>query len=155
MQFSTRNLFLFLFYFSALSHLLFHFLVLYSEKTSFIWHTIGERQLSPKKYDLAILGDSQLMSGIHPAILSKLLIGKGKKLDILYYPRPSEQPEGIYRLLWDLNELNYYFKNWFLKFPHRLTNVSRNISEPIIFFDRAVGHSKIINSIDYLKLLIC
>ncbi len=104
MHFSKRNLFLFLIFFSILSHLLFHCLVSYSEKTSFIWHTIGERKISPKKYDLAILGDSQLMSGVHPAILSKMLTEKGKSLDILYYPRPSEQPEGIYKLLLDFKK---------------------------------------------------
>ncbi|MBK6604452.1 MAG: hypothetical protein IPG24_02985 [Leptospiraceae bacterium] len=117
MHFSKRNLFLFLIFFSALSHLLFRFLVLYSEKTSFIWHTIGTRVISPKEYDLAILGDSQLMSGIHPNILNKLLKENGKQTDILYYPRPSEQPEGIYKLLID-------FKNSGIKIKTLVVNVS-------------------------------
>ncbi len=104
-------------FFSILSNLLFRYLVYYSEKTSFIWHTIGERKIPAKKYDLAILGDSQLMSGIHPAILSKMLIEKGNPLDILYYPRPSEQPEGIYKLLLD-------FKNSGIEIKTLIVNIS-------------------------------
>ena len=90
MHFSKRNLILFIIFFSFLSHLLFPFLVFYSEKTSFIWHTIGSRVIPKKEYDLAILGDSQIMSGIHPNVLSLQLKENGKPLDILYYPRPSE-----------------------------------------------------------------
>ncbi len=117
MHFSKRNLILFIIFFSFLSHLLFPFLVFYSEKTSFIWHTIGSRVIPKKEYDLAILGDSQIMSGIHPNVLSLQLKENGKPLDILYYPRPSEQPEGIYKLLLD-------FHNSEIKVKTLLVNIS-------------------------------
>lgn len=106
MHFSKRNLFLFLIFFSILSHILFDYLVLYSEKTSFIWHKIGKRNLIAKNYDLIILGDSQIMSGLHPTLFKELLAANGKSMDILYYPRPSEQPEGIYKLLLDFKKAN-------------------------------------------------
>jgi hypothetical protein len=57
------------------------------------------------------------MSGIHPAILSKMLAEKGNPLDILYYPRPSEQPEGIYKLLLD-------FKNSGIEIKTLIVNIS-------------------------------
>jgi hypothetical protein len=74
--------------------LFFNFLAEYSEKTSFIWHLISERKLNVDTYDLVITGDSQVMSGIDPTLLSKNISKSNFK--ILYYPRPSEQPEGIY-----------------------------------------------------------
>ncbi|MBP7282772.1 MAG: hypothetical protein KBA66_14410 [Leptospiraceae bacterium] len=106
MHFSKRNLILFLILFSIFSHFLFRYLVFYSEKTSFIWEKIGKRNLVSKNYDLIILGDSQIMSGLHPSLLNQLLAAKGKSMDILYYPRPSEQPEGIYKILQDFKKAN-------------------------------------------------
>ena len=110
MHFSKNKLILFLIFFSILSQILYRVLVKYSEKTSYIWHTIGKREFTPKEYDLAILGDSQLMSGIHPKILQNLLSEKGTPSDILYYPRPSEQPEGIYKSLLEFEKSKVKFK---------------------------------------------
>lgn len=110
MHFYRLNLLLYLFFISLLSFFLFHQLVLYTEKTSFIWYEIGKRNIQPQKYDVAILGDSQLMSGVHPLFLKKLLQEKNKPSDILYYPRPSEQPEGIYNMLLQFKKKEIEFK---------------------------------------------
>lgn len=110
MYFSKRNLILFLILFSILSHLLFSYLVLYTDKSSFIWYKTGKRNLISKEYDMIILGDSQIMSGVHPTILTQLLNEKGKPMDILYYPRPSEQPEGIFKLLQQFKKSNIHSK---------------------------------------------
>lgn len=110
MHFSKRNLFFFIILFSIISNFLFHFFIPYTEKTSFLWYKIGERSIESKTYDLAILGDSQLMSGVHPSILKKQLQEKNQNWDILYYPRPSEQPEGIYQLLLQFEKANIKIK---------------------------------------------
>lgn len=98
---------LFLFFFLiVLSHFLYHKLVVYSEKTSYIWYEIENRSIPKKHYDLLIMGDSQIMSGLHPTYLEKKFRKKGKNFEILYYPRPSEQAEGILNTLLKLEKMN-------------------------------------------------
>ncbi|HMV41060.1 MAG TPA: hypothetical protein PK079_02500 [Leptospiraceae bacterium] len=111
MHFSKTKLILFVIFFSITSHLIFNSIILYTEKTSFIWNQIGNRKIEPKTYDLAILGDSQLMSGVHPTLLKKYLQTESKDWEILYYPRPSEQPEGIYQLLHQFEKSDVKIKN--------------------------------------------
>lgn len=90
-----------------LNHFLYFVLISYVEKTSYLWHLISNREIKEKDYTYLILGDSQVMSGIHPKFLKELLTEESK---ILYYPRPSEQAEGIYLLLKKFYSEGYRFK---------------------------------------------
>ncbi|MBE7410663.1 MAG: hypothetical protein HS129_01145 [Leptospiraceae bacterium] len=70
-------------------------LTVYVERTSFIWSEISKRKIPKKNIDLLILGDSQITSGISPTHLKKELQKLKKDFHFFYYPRPSEQPEGM------------------------------------------------------------
>ncbi len=97
-DFDKRKIFLFLILlcaFSLFSNFLFNFLSVYTEKTSFIWNEISKRKVPQKKINLLILGDSQITSGIHPDLLRNEIRKSNQNFDLFYYPRPSEQPEGI------------------------------------------------------------
>lgn len=88
-----------------LSKLSFHYLLSYAELSSFLWSILNKREIKQNKYDVLILGDSQILSGLHP-----LLLEKKTQKKILYFPRPSEQPEGIYLLLQDFQKKGFVFK---------------------------------------------
>ena len=90
-----------------LNHLLYPFLIYSVEKTSFIWTLIKSRKLTTKEYDYLFLGDSQIMSGISPDYFQKLSNDNSK---ILFYPRPSEQIEGILFLLENFYNEGFRFK---------------------------------------------
>jgi len=113
------NFFVFVFFFLFL-HLISEFLGLmltdYVERTSFIWNEISRREIPTKKFDLLILGDSQITSGINPGYLKEGLQKTKKDFDLFYYPRPSEQPEGVLILTRE-------FKKKF-DFRHLLVNIS-------------------------------
>ncbi len=85
----------FLLSFLTFGHLLNYFFIPYSDKSSFIWANLSEKKIPKSEIDILILGDSQVLSGIMPLELQKEF--RDKK--IFYYPRPSEQPEGIYYFL--------------------------------------------------------
>lgn len=80
---------------------LFPFLVPFQEKNSFLYdrlskmdsslYTESESSRSQKLAPILFLGDSQILSGIHPKELEKRL---GRP--IWFLPRPSEQPEGMF-----------------------------------------------------------
>ncbi|UPY78400.1 hypothetical protein FH581_005920 [Leptospira weilii] len=80
---------------------LFPFLVPFQEKNSFLYdrlskmdsslYTESESARSQKLAPILFLGDSQILSGIHPKELEKRL-----GLPIWFLPRPSEQPEGMF-----------------------------------------------------------
>jgi hypothetical protein len=102
-----KKFFVFLGFLLFLNHFLYFVLISYVEKTSYLWHLISKREILEKDYTYLILGDSQVMSGIHPKLLKAFLIEETK---ILYYPRPSEQAEGIYLLLKKFYAEGYRFK---------------------------------------------
>lgn len=116
------KIFLFFILLILVNNLLYPFLIPYTEKTSFIWNEIENRKFSNKEFDLLILGDSQVMSGIHPSLLEQ-----ETNLKILFYPRPSEQVEGIYF------NLKKFYDNGF-KFKKVIVNFSEisNSKNPIL-----------------------
>ncbi len=71
----------------------------YLEKSSFVWEILKNKRPNQKNIDLLILGDSQILSGVHPKLLEIAATQKRKFLTYFYYPRPSEQLEGIYHFL--------------------------------------------------------
>jgi hypothetical protein len=85
----------FLLSFLTFGHLLNYFFIPYSDKSSFIWANLSEKKIPKSEIDILILGDSQVLSGVMPLELQTEF--RNKK--IFYYPRPSEQPEGIYYFL--------------------------------------------------------
>ncbi len=93
------------------NHLFYKYLLTYTEKTSYIWSEINNREIPVGEYDLLILGDSQVMSGIHPLKLSN-----ETNLKILFYPRPSEQVEGIYFHLKNFYKKGFKFKKILVNF---------------------------------------
>ncbi len=87
--------------FVSFQFFLFPFLVPFQEKNSFLYdrlskmdsslYTESESSRSQKLAPILFLGDSQILSGIHPKELEKRL---GRP--IWFLPRPSEQPEGMF-----------------------------------------------------------
>ncbi|MCC6447768.1 MAG: hypothetical protein IT215_03695 [Chitinophagaceae bacterium] len=95
---TIRNFFFLLFFLLlniVISHLFYSFFLRYIDKSAYLWHASSKREDYKKEYDFFFLGDSQLMSGIDPNLLENRL-GKDR---FLYFPRPSDQPEGIYTFL--------------------------------------------------------
>ncbi len=73
----------------------------YLETSSAYWSVFQDHKGRPnqsKKIDgsILVLGDSQIISGITPTLISKW--EKSKFNQIIYLPRPSEQPEGMLSL---------------------------------------------------------
>lgn len=77
----------------------------YSDVSSFLWYRINQRNLPKQYYDLVILGDSQILTGINPKILSEKT-----NQSILFIPRPSEQPEGIWNKILELESKGIQYK---------------------------------------------
>lgn len=132
-------------------------MVEYSEKTSFIWYQIDQRKLVPNQhYDLVIMGDSQIMSGVNPHYLKNLLKKKGKKYKILYYPRPSEQPEGILNNLYQLEKKNITYDNFFANISpvtvsqNNIVSAHRNLALNINSFQADFYFKSLLNSF-YIK----
>lgn len=95
---------------SLISIFSYDFLVEYSEKSGFIRYVIEEKAITNKNIDIYIAGDSQVMSGIHPAYLRNELKKQGKNYLINYSPKPSEQPEGVLSDLLELKKNNINIK---------------------------------------------
>ncbi|MDF3820569.1 hypothetical protein P3G55_11695 [Leptospira sp. 96542] len=73
-------------------HLTMEFLIAFCETSSLYWYHSKTRELNPDS-EILVLGDSQIISGITPEMISgweKITLSQ-----IQYAPRPSEQPEGI------------------------------------------------------------
>ncbi|MBM9500748.1 hypothetical protein JWG44_10870 [Leptospira sp. 201903071] len=78
---------------------LFPFLVPFQEKNSFLYDRLSrldrnlytDEEHSNTKAPIVFLGDSQILSGVNPVELERLL-----KRPIWFLPRPSEQPEGMF-----------------------------------------------------------
>jgi hypothetical protein len=73
-------------------HLLFGYLINYTEVSSFLWQYSRAKKIN-QSVEVLVLGDSQLLSGISSATIAEL--EKLPKDKILFMVRPSEQPEGI------------------------------------------------------------
>lgn len=74
-------------------------LVPYLEKSSFVWEVFRKKELPQEEIDLLVLGDSQILNGIHPNLLTELVHKRNRTLKFFYNPKPSEQLEGIYFFL--------------------------------------------------------
>ncbi|AOP34780.1 hypothetical protein A0128_13535 [Leptospira tipperaryensis] len=78
--------------------LIFPFLVDFQEKNSFLYERLSymdeslytDAEHSKKNAPIVFLGDSQILSGVHPKELGSIL-----SRPIWFLPRPSEQPEGM------------------------------------------------------------
>jgi len=87
-----RFLILLLFAISLLMHFTWEFLVPYCDTTSIYWYFAKDRKWNPKA-KILVLGDSQIVSGILPETIAEI---ESVSLDeVLFLPRPSQQPEGI------------------------------------------------------------
>ncbi len=124
---SISFLLLFLIINSFFSHAIYRSLVSYADKSSYLWYEISLRNDFDRDYDYYFLGDSQLMSGIEPELLAKKLSANDIPSKIFYFPRPSEQPEGIY----------YYLKTHFTRKQIQGKMFYLNIS-PITFSKNAL-----------------
>lgn len=91
--------FAFLIFVSLLQIVFFPFFINFQEKNSFLYDRLSrlDRNLyseagrSESKAPIVFLGDSQILSGIHPKELSETLARS-----VWFLPRPSEQPEGMF-----------------------------------------------------------
>lgn len=80
-------------------HLLDKLSLPYLEKSSFTWEILKDKKPTSKKTEIVILGDSQVLGGIHPKLMETYLLREGKSFTYFYNPKPSEQLEGIYFFL--------------------------------------------------------
>ncbi|PJZ44852.1 hypothetical protein [Leptospira brenneri] len=85
---------------SLFMHLTLGWFIPFCETTSSYWYLSKTREgKTSDKIKVLVLGDSQIVSGVSPKLIAEI---EGISLDeVLYLPRPSEQPEGIL-----LNSLN-------------------------------------------------
>ncbi|TGK47742.1 hypothetical protein EHQ16_01995 [Leptospira kanakyensis] len=81
-----------LFLISIFMHLTWGWFIPYCETTSSYWYLSKTRKIN-KEAKILVLGDSQIVSGISPDFFAEVE-GLSSE-DILYFPKPSQQPEGI------------------------------------------------------------
>ncbi|TGM55056.1 hypothetical protein EHQ91_08910 [Leptospira biflexa] len=87
-----RFLFIIFLTISIVMHSTYGFFISFCETTSIYWYFANDRKWNPKT-KILVLGDSQIVSGILPETVAKI---ENVELDeVLYLPRPSQQPEGI------------------------------------------------------------
>lgn len=73
-------------------HLSVQWIIPFCETTSSYWYFANKRKISSNAKVL-VLGDSQIVSGVTPDLIAEI---EGVKADeVLYFPKPSQQPEGI------------------------------------------------------------
>ncbi|TGM59200.1 hypothetical protein [Leptospira vanthielii] len=77
---------------SLFMHLTVEWIVPFCETTSSYWYLANKRKISSNAKVL-VLGDSQIVSGVTPNLVAEI---EGVTVDeVLYLPKPSQQPEGI------------------------------------------------------------
>ncbi|XDD47239.1 hypothetical protein AB3N60_03890 [Leptospira sp. WS39.C2] len=77
---------------SILMHFTWGYLIPFCETTSIYWYFAKSRQWNPNA-KILVLGDSQIVSGILPETIAEI---EGlQKEEIIFLPKPSQQPEGI------------------------------------------------------------
>ncbi|PJZ39060.1 hypothetical protein CH354_01255 [Leptospira levettii] len=87
-----RFLVLLFFGISLFMYCTWEYLVPYCDTTSIYWFFAKDRKWNPKA-KILVLGDSQIVSGILPETIAEI---ESVNLDeVLFLPRPSQQPEGI------------------------------------------------------------
>ncbi|TGL44964.1 hypothetical protein [Leptospira perdikensis] len=88
----TRYFISTLIFLSLFMHLTIEWIIPFCETTSAYWYLAKERHYS-EKTKVLVFGDSQIVSGVSPSLVAEL---EGVSLEeVLYLPKPSEQPEGI------------------------------------------------------------
>lgn len=88
-----RYLFFAFVFVSLFMHSTWRYLIPYCETTSQYWFLANNREWKTKT-KILILGDSQIVSGLRPETIAEI---EQVRLDeVLYLPKPSQQPEGIY-----------------------------------------------------------
>lgn len=101
-----------LIFLSFFMHLTWEWLIPYCETTSTYWYLARKRQISSEA-KILVLGDSQIVSGITPKTIAD--IESVSEDEVLYLPRPSEQPEGILtdslQLIYKLPKLKKIYVN--------------------------------------------
>ncbi|PJZ85234.1 hypothetical protein [Leptospira harrisiae] len=77
---------------SFVMHMTEEWIIQFCETTSVYWYFANERTVRTEAKVL-VLGDSQIVSGISPESIAE--IEGVSKEEVLYLPKPSQQPEGI------------------------------------------------------------
>ncbi|MCG6139535.1 hypothetical protein [Leptospira mtsangambouensis] len=77
---------------SLFMHMTEEWIIQFCETTSVYWYFANERTIRTKAKVL-VLGDSQIVSGISPETIAEIE-GLSNE-EVLYLPKPSQQPEGI------------------------------------------------------------
>ncbi|MCG6143213.1 hypothetical protein [Leptospira bandrabouensis] len=77
---------------SLFMHLTVDWIVPFCETTSSYWFLSNERKINSNA-KILVLGDSQIVTGVTPQLIAEM---EGVTTDeVLYLPKPSQQPEGI------------------------------------------------------------
>ncbi|BDA79813.1 hypothetical protein LPTSP3_g27430 [Leptospira kobayashii] len=74
-------------------YIIYPFLVPYCEISSYYWYLDRKDDSTYKNPQILVLGDSQIISGITPKTIAE--IENVDVRQVIYEPRPSEQPEGM------------------------------------------------------------
>lgn len=88
-----RYLLLSLVLLSVLMHCTWKYFVPLCDTTSMYWYHANERKWNSSG-KILVLGDSQIVSGILPETIAELEHVSVE--EVIYLPKPSQQPEGIY-----------------------------------------------------------
>ncbi|TGK87290.1 hypothetical protein EHQ24_01785 [Leptospira noumeaensis] len=77
---------------SLFMHLTWEWFIPYCETTSSYWYLSRSRKINTEA-KILVLGDSQIVSGISPDFFAE--VENVPSEEVLYFPKPSQQPEGI------------------------------------------------------------
>ncbi|TGL87706.1 hypothetical protein EHQ68_06650 [Leptospira congkakensis] len=77
---------------SIFMHLTWEWFIPYCETTSSYWYLSKKRKIRTDA-KILVLGDSQIVSGITPDFFAE--VEDVSSEEVLYFPKPSQQPEGI------------------------------------------------------------
>ncbi|TGM01342.1 hypothetical protein [Leptospira jelokensis] len=88
-----RYLFTSLVLLSVFMHFTWEYLVPFCDTTSMYWYLANQRKWNPSG-KILVLGDSQIVSGILPETIAAL--ENVPVEEVIFLPKPSQQPEGIY-----------------------------------------------------------